>query len=382
MLVLPWVAFAEADVDTVQDISVKLLDSDGAPALTFPVPRVRNVTMNLKFKVTIDDDLLDYTSWTFEIADPQRKLVKRLSVNGTVPPELTWDGRFSDAESLQPNRRYFIKLLLSYADGRILSSPWGYFSTRPRSSYDDARKVKVDPVELYVIPTGAAYYTAVFTPHLKGSLFPTIYGDLQLIYRGQHAMFVKLEASSNILFRFSDTNTALYYSDFTLGYRYRLTGAPIRAPSVPAAPPTGNYRFRALDGDRTVYGQPFNSEVGLRFFNTVLRGNGNTSIDGELARRLQGLSVSYIGDRAFGAFRFRWLGELGYSVFFGKIFVMNLEGSITYERWPTVAPGMQLRYAFLKGTPSDDPFDNTAGGSIASITNHLLLWGLVLNFKL
>ncbi len=380
-------ALDDTDVDTVQEIAISLVNEDGQSAASYPIPAGSNTVKDVLFKPTINDRLLDYRRAVLEISDPSRNLIYKMPFEGQVPPIIHWDGFFTDNESVETDQRYFVRLLLVYPDKQILSSPWAFFSTRLRTVYDDARKVKGNYVSLYIIPTGALHTLILSTPNTQSAIFPNVYGDVSLVWKEKHSLTLKLEATSNIIFNYNTQRDGVFYSDISLYYRYRLAGGPLRAPVLPASPPFGNYKFRVPNGRPEVWGRPFNAQVGGRIFYTTIRGPGNqlkvpgATIDEELARRFQGLSLVADCDHLWGEFRFHIGGEVGYTVFQGNLWIFGADAAITYDRFEIVSPGLQLRYTLYDGKPSHDGFDGTIGGA-SSVSNHVVLAGVVLNFKL
>lgn len=364
----------------MQDIAVALVDGNGQLLTTYPMTTGRDATNDLTFQATIDAKNQGYKAALLELSDPAHNAKARIELEGEVPELMHWDGQFPGRLGIEKGRRYFMRLVLFYADGRALSSPWAFFSTRLRTAYDTARKVKGSYISLYVIPTGAMHYVSLWTQNRQATLYPNVFGDVALVWKNTHSIILKLEATSNILFGNSNDPTNFAYSDVSLAYRFRLAGAPIRAPLLPPEPPSGNYKYRIPPSRTEIYGKPFNAEAGVRLFYSTIRGEGNQLIDRETARRFSGVVATLEANQAFDAFRAHLTLEAGYSVFVGKLSVYGIGGAVTYERLENVAPGLEVRYYSITGRPSVDSFTGIPG--LTSISNRLLLAGLTLKFKL
>ena len=61
------------------------------------------------------------------------------------------------------------------------------------------------------------------------------------------------------------------------------------------------------------------------------------------------------------------------------MFAAGLSLALTYDRFEFVAPGFETRYQLFHGVPAQDPFMGAATGAI---TNHVLMSGVTLKFKL
>lgn len=229
--------------ETVQDISISLVNEEGRTTYAFALPVDQRTPPDVLFRASVDTRHDAYISWGLEITDPSRNLSYRMTYDGSLPSLIHWDGSFNEADSVQPNRRYFMRLFLIFPGGRILSSEWAFFSSRRRNLMDDAPKLKGNYISLYVLPSGSISSAIVFTKSYRNQIFPNILGDIQVIYKDTHSFGLKLEATSNILFNYAVTDTGFFYSDFSLYYKYRILGSPARAPALPASPPLANYRY-------------------------------------------------------------------------------------------------------------------------------------------
>ena len=372
-----------AEVETVQGIGARLVNERGAPEASFGIPAVAGAPMLLRFRPRVDEGNEGYRAWFLDVTDPTRKLSARVSGSGKLPREILWDGKFPGGSPIEPGRRYFVKLILTALEGGFVASPWSFFSTRRLTSYDTAKSVRGEFLNLYIVPTAAAHAAVLLANGRRTITFPNVVADLQFIFKDVHCVQVRMEATSNILFPFQFTKaTPFYFSDVSASYRFRLLGLPIRAPEAPTPPPTESIRLVIPDYQAGAFGETINAELGVRFFRSVFRSDGNTPFDAELAREVMGLSVVGYYDQAYSKLRLRLGGQAGYSVFRGDMLLFSAEGAITYERFRFVAPGVQLRYQLLTGTPQADDFNGARAAGAGRVTNHLVFLGAVLHFKL
>ena len=120
--------------------------------------------------------------------------------------------------------------------------------------------------------------------------------------------------------------------------------------------------------------------MGGRLFTTTLRGPGGAPIDADLPRSIQGVGAAFWMDYGMDPLRFYLTGELGYSVFAGKMAVVGADFSVVYSRLASFAPGIQIRAQIFKGRSLPDAFSGTA--TETDITTALIMTGVVLKFKL
>ncbi len=363
----------------VNDIKLSLVNDDGKAIKIYSMPREESERI-LFFRLNIDPRHVGFKRSVIEIADKEKAVGATIDL-GKDPRSITrWDGRFSDKKSLEPGVRYLIRAVLFKRDGKTLSSAWNYFSTRKRTVYDDARRVRQKPISLYVLSDGSAYSMMLVTKSQRAFNFPSIRGELELIYEDLHTIVIKIEATPNTLFGFKPTADAYYYSDLSLSYKYRLIGSPIRSPAFPPSDPTGRGSPADPYSVPRIFGEPFNSEIGVRIFSTTLRGAGGAPIDSELPRHIEGVAGGLWMNYGIGPTRLYLAGELGYSLFSGKMLTLGGDIALVYDRLANFSPGLQLRVLAFKGKSIPDAFSGTT--TETDITTLLAMAGVVLKFKL
>ncbi len=363
----------------VNDIKLSLVNDDGKAVRIYSIPREES-ERNLFFRLNIDPRHVGFKRAIIEIADREKAVAATIDL-GKDPRSITrWDGRFSDKKAIEANTKYLIRAVIFKRDGKALSSAWNYFSTRKRTVYDDARRVRQKPISLYVLSDGSAYSMMLVTKNQRAFNFPSIRGELELIYEDIHTVALKLEATPNTLFGFKPTASSYYYSDLSLAYKYRLLGKPIRSPAFPPNDPTG--RGRSIDPYSVprIFGEALNSEVGFRLFSTTLRGAGGAPLDAELPRHIEGVAAGVWMNYGVSYARLYLSGELGYSVFTGKMLTVTGDAALVYDRLANFAPGLQLRVLAFKGKALPDAFSATT--TETDITSLLVMAGVVLKFKL
>lgn len=326
------------------------------------------------FMHSVPDDFPAYKSWVLEITDASDTNRFLLSLDGKLPKVLHWDGFFGGGDPIRVGRRYFMRLLMVFEDaGQFVSSPWAYFDTVEKKESAE-RLNNWETIDLYVAPSAAGYLGILKTKTQKFMTFPCLYADVRAIYDDKHTLAMRFETISNTLFTY--TTSGFFYSDFSLFYLYRLRGAPLRAPVFPVVPPYMENKVKLQVGEET-YGKRENWEVGIRLFYTVLRTTLANPTDIELVRAANGLSLITHYDRSVYSFRAMFDGELGYSLFAGRVLTAAAGFTLAYDRFRTVLPGLQFRYQIYLGKPPADEYNASQ-----SIVNHLIQIGGVLSFKL
>lgn len=369
-------AFAETpQITTTTAISVFLVNERGEETTGLGVPKGKGVK-DILFKYVLKEDAKNFTSWAFEVTDPDHNLSYRMAFEGKLPPLLHWDGIFNAKDSIAVNHKYFMRLLLITRDNKVLASPWAFFNTKVKPLVTGPR-TSGNLISLYITPTGGLYGLYLRTKNYETAAFPTLYGDVRLVWKDIHTFGLRLEATSNVLFGYAETASGFFYSDISLFYRYRLMGAPIRAPLVPVFPAYADARARNVEFRLERFAKPQNAEVGVRIFNSLLRGYDGAPIDPELSRFVQGLAITGHYDRALGAFRFHGGVEAGYTVFRGRLVLGSAEVGFTYERVASLSPGLQIRYQILTGSPAGDQFNASE-----QVTDQMLFGGFILYFKI
>ncbi|MBI4403422.1 MAG: hypothetical protein HY537_04635 [Deltaproteobacteria bacterium] len=367
-----------ADAGTIRtstDLRVFLVTDKAEETTTLGMPKGRLVK-DIIFKYVLKEDAKNFTSWAFEVTEMDEKLVYRTGAEGKLPPLLHWDGFFNPDAPLKPNRKYFIRLLLIYKDGSAAASPWSFFSTKVMALVGGP-KVKGNVLDLYVLPSGSFHALFTQTKTAKTVSFPCLQVDVRLIWNEVNTFGVRIESTSNLIMGYSVHAAGLFYSDISLYYRYRLLGSPVRAPVLPVFPPYADTTLKKLDYKIEKFSKPHNLEVGIRSFNTLLRGYEGAPIDPELARFVQGLSFVTVFEQALGVFRGHLTGEAGYTLFKGRCLFASGELGITYQGLTTVAPGLFFRYQVLSGKPAPDQFN-----ADTDITNKMVFGGIAIHMKL
>lgn len=354
-------------------ISVYLANAKGEANSAYPFSGGKGAR-DVIFMHTVPENFPPYRSWVLEITDASDKSKFQFGMDGVTPKVLHWDGFFQDGTQLLLGHRYFVRLLLLFEEkGQIISSPWSYFDTVEKVEAVELLQSNWETIALYIVPSGAAYASMVKTQTQSMIAFPTIYADVKAVYEDMHTLGMRFEATSNTLI--AHTLSGFFYSDFSLFYMKRLKGAPMRAPIIPVLPPNLQKKGRPLG--ESVYGKRVNWEVGVRLFYTVLRSIIGNAADAEMVRSANGLSLITHYDHGWGAFRASIDGELGYSVFNGRVIVGGASFGIGYDRFSSVFPMLQVRYQGYMGKPPSDQYN-----ADTEIMNHVIMGGLMLNFKL
>lgn len=222
----------------------------------------------------------------------------------------------------------------------------------------------------------------VMTSRYKPVLFPNLFGDIKVLYAENHTFGLGFDSTSNIIFNTAPTQTGFFYSDYSLFYKFRILGSPLRPPQIPVIPPYSTVRYTPRP-PANAFGKPTSLEVGVRVHQTVLRGFGNEPIDAELARAFTGASLLLSASQAVGPLRVHGALEAGHSIAQGNITSMGFEAAVTYERFASISPGIQLKVTNLSGTPDSDPYDGVPlMGRLGPIENRLIFLGAIIHFKL
>ncbi len=379
LLLLARLGMAAGNETEVNDIKISLVNEDGRAIKLYAIPTNAD-DRNIFFRLNVDPRYQGYKSAVIEISDKEKGLNATIDLGNNPRSIARWDGQFSAKKEIEPGHRYLVRGLLVLKNGKRLSSAWSPFSTKKRSLYDEARRVRQKSLALFVVPYGAVHSMLLVTKNEKTFLFPNIAGNIELIYEDTHTLMLKIEATSNILFGYKPTSTSYFYSDISLYYKYRLLGAPIRSPTFPPEDPTGRGTKLDYKNNALLFGNPLNAEVGFRFFSTTLRGSGGSPLDSQLPRHFEGMAAGLWIDQAIDPVRLYLSGELGYSLFTGKMISGNGEVSIVYSKLANFAPGIQLRVQLFKGKALPDAFSGTTKET--DVTNLLVMTGVVLKFKL
>lgn len=331
---------------------------------------------NVVFKYNVPKEISDYDAWALEIADTRRNLTYRLAYEGRMPPLLHWDGSFSPTERLETNGKYYFRLLLIKSEFEITASPWYSFKTKEVEGLG-AKEFSENSVKLGIVPNGSWYGLMVLTEVGRKILFPVLMLDTQIQTEKNHIFAYRLETSSNILGGvrpgFGD---AIFYTDLSLYYRYRLAGSPIKSPQVEYFPPystpdwTQKYEVRQLP-------RQVNFEIGARFMISLLDSFESDPLDDSLYGSYMGTNLMLHASFPFGIFRLRMDGEIGYSVFKGRFFIAAFEMGTTLELLPEISIGPHLRYRLVSGKRSSS--DALAD---KDFTNHVFLGGFSIIFKI
>jgi len=75
----------------------------------------------------------DVQGWRLEIVDTDGSAVRMLEADGTLPPQIDWDGRAESGELVQGGRVYRYRMTLRYPDGAESASPWRSFGVNEAS---------------------------------------------------------------------------------------------------------------------------------------------------------------------------------------------------------------------------------------------------------
>ncbi len=351
------------------------MNERGEKTTTLRVPKNKPIT-DIIFRYTVSDDTQQFDSWALEISEPKRGNSHRIGSEGILPPLIHWDGMFSSGYRVLANEKYFIRLLLTTSDQKVVGSPWSFFTTKVKRAYDKPR-VDGNLISLYVLPSGGVHGIFLKTTNFQSAYFPSLYGDIRFIWKNKHTFGLRFETTSNILSQYDRRSNGFVYSDFSLVYKYLVFGAPIKAPLFPAIP---NYdpslvkepQFRVAS-----FQSPQNFELGIRQFNIHLRGLGNTVIEYELARVVRGLAVNAYYDRLFSSVRLSGTLEGGYTLFRGAMVLLSGEVAVVYEGFAEVSPGFQLRMQRLSGSPAADQ-----PNASEKISNQVIFAGLLLHFRI
>ncbi len=379
-LISSWLGYAAAAAELdVSDIKVALVNDDGRAIKTFAMPSNPS-DRNLFFRFSIDPRYAGYKRAVIEIADKEKSIGVTIDVGSTPRSVITWNGEFSGRKEIEPGTHYLVRGILYLKNGKSLSSAWSPFNVKKRSVYDEAKRVRQTTLSLYVLPNGAVHSMLLLTKSQKAFNFPNVYGDVQLIYENTHTLMLKIEASSNLLFGIKPTADGYFYSDISFFYKYRLLGSPVRTPSFPPEDPTGRGKKFNFENAPRLYGDGLNTEVGFRLFSTTLRGAGNAPLDSEVPRYIEGAAAVFWADYNIDPLRFYISGELGYSVFAGKMISAVGDFSVVYTRLASFAPGLQVRAQVFSGNSQPDEFSGTT--TETPITTALVTMGVVLKFKL
>lgn len=375
LVALACIGAEEQTVETSAALGVFLVNDRAELVTTLRMPKDKPPN-NIIFKHSGSEDFENYDGWALEVTDPAQNLSYRLGVQGKLPSLLHWDGMFNALNKISVNQKYLFRLLLTTKEEKVIASPWAFFITRIKRPYEKPRMTE-NTISLYVVPTGGVSSVLLRTKSFQAGLFPTIYADARLIWKDIHTLGLRFETSSNAIFQSERTSAGFFYSDFSLFYRYRFFGSPLRSPLLPVVPQYGKPDTKEPRFRIEVFSPPENLEVGARLFNSMLRGFGNTVIEYELMRAVQGAAATVHYDRLFSRLRLFGGAELGYSFFRGKVLLASLEGAVTYERFRDVSPGLQVRYQRFSG----HPFQGEPNASV-SVTNQMVFGGVILYFKI
>lgn len=356
-----------------------LLGEKGNPTTTYTIPGDKNTLRDLQFRASLTDNYQKYTSWAVEFSEPTQNLSYRISEQGKIPEVLHWDGSFTTKDSVQPNHRYFARLLLILENNQVVVSPWTPFEAVP-GRVEESGKIPMHTLDLYVVPDMGLHLATIKTRNMTSSE-PTLSGDIRFIWSNKHTLGFGYEATSKGLLRVPDSASDVFYSEITVFYRYRLLGAPTRAPWISGIPPEENFKLGVPAAEIIPAPPAWNLEVGTRFYSSVLRGQGNRPIDGELARSFQGLALTANADRELGFLRLHAGADFGFSFISSKTVLAIFKAALTYEKIQFVSPGLLVRYHMISGKPSNDPYDS-GNDTYTDITNQIFFAGLTLNFKL
>jgi hypothetical protein len=361
------------------------VDSTQKPTPTYWLPADSTKPYELLFRVGVPRELQDYTSWVVDITDTESGLGYQSRVDGRIQNPIHWDGFFSPTDKVKAGRQYRVRITLLYPGGKSIESTWAQFSVVVRFE-DMDRKAEDATLAAYIIPSGALYYQGIVGSGVESLKFPVLSGEVTAALFDRHRLTLRLETSSHLLMHYEATSTAYFYSDVSFFYAVRVVGVNPRHKVQTWRPKYAGKDPNALAGLPLLYTphsvMPYNLDIGVRGFFTVLRGFGDKLIDSAVARSFQGGTLTVSGDKEWGRYFFKGGFEGGYSFLRGSILQLGAHASASYDGFPFVMPGIQVRYSLLLGSAADDSFDGVLTGPVSNVRNQLLMIGLLLNFKL
>ncbi|MBI3294813.1 MAG: hypothetical protein HYZ71_08790 [Deltaproteobacteria bacterium] len=370
----------DSKVTTDDGIQVFLTNERGEPQTTFYFAPGQRTAEEVVFRHSVSAKRGAYSSWVLEITEPKEGLSYRMAFEGSLPFLIHWDGMFDNERGIVPNRKYFLRLLLVTKEKEVFSSPFAFFSSAEREveSGSHGEKVQIEVAKLFVNLTGGFHVVSAQTPKYSTTLFPNIDGDLGIYWKEMHRFGVRFDVTSSIFsgWNYDAGGNELRYSDLSLSYRWRVAGAPPRRPQLPYTPPY----VRGAGGtnyEPSLFGAPFNLELGVKVFNTVVAGSADQAINNEVPGQIQGLALTLNSDMAVSVMRAYLNIEAGSSLFNGgQMNIIGIGGMLVYDRWESIAPGLVFHYMRVSGAP-----DQTLLPGVNSISNSLIFAGASLVFK-
>ncbi len=370
------------DADVIEDdnIQVFLTNERGDPQTTFYFNPGQKVVDEVAFRHRTGTKPTNYTSWVLEISEPKEKLSYRMAFNSQLPFLIHWDGMFDSDRGIIPNQRYFLRLMLITKDKKVFSSPYSFFLTAERDLEigTQVELVQVEAAKLFLQLSGGFKTISAKTPGYNSTLFPNLDGDVGVYWKEDHRFGVRFDVTSNILsgWNFDTTGTVLRYSDFSVGYRYRLMGQPPRRPQLPYVPPYLKGAIQPSTYDAKYFGAPINCEIGFKIFNSLLSSAEGQPISKQLPGQMKGVSATANVDFVWDRLRLYGTLEFGSSIFGGKVNRIGIEGIAVYDRWQSIAPGLLVSLTSFSGAP--DPEFNPG---VTSVSAKLIFIGAYLIFK-